>query len=220
MAEGSGTSGKRYPVNDFIPVLRDKLGIEAVDVWIMKRRDSFFAAGKKHKTVPYLNIKVKHADYEKIICDYRPQGQVNEEYSQKILAVWLDYVSAKYEDYQEYYDPRMYIGTDCFDDECFEMFAREQKQLVKQYLERFLGKAPDKIYASSMPGIYIVYSTLDYMFLNLGNDGLRNKVRDGIIGLAREHVEKQYGELTCNLDVKFYHPRMKEYNGYGLSRED
>lgn len=220
MAEGGEARDNRLHVSDFIPVLKDKLGIEAPDVWIMKRSDSVFAAGKKHKTVPYLEIKAKHSDYEKIICDYRPQGLVNEDYYQKISAVWFDYVSSKYEDYGEYYDPKMYIGTDCFDDECFEMFAREQKPLVKQYLTDFLGKAPDKIYASSMPGIYIVYSTLDYLFLNLGKDEFRNKVRDGIIKLARDHVEEKHGELTCNLDVKFYHPRMKEYNGYGLSRED
>lgn len=220
MEEGGNTIGKRYPANDFIPVLKDKLGIEAADVWIMKRSDSIFATEKKYRLVPYLDIKAKQADYEKIVCDYRPQGLVNEEYYKKISAVWLDHVSAKYEDYGEYYDPKMFIGTDCFDDECFEMFAREQKKLVEQYLKESLGKAPDRIYASSVPGIYIVYSTVDYLFLNLGKEERRNRIRDGIIGIARDHVEKKYGSLTCNLEVKIYHPHMKEYNGYGLSRED
>ncbi|MBO4449935.1 MAG: hypothetical protein J5777_05075 [Clostridiales bacterium] len=200
--------------------MKDKLGIEAVSVTIMKRSDSVYTAFGKNKRVPYLYIKAKVPDYERIICENRPQGLVNEEYFQKISAVWFDYVSAKYEDYKEYYDPQMYIGTHCFDDECYERFAREQKDLVERFLIRTLGKAPEKLYASGLPGFNIVYGTIDFWRLKLGNDEVQSKIRDGIIELAKENVEKKYGPLTCNLDVRFYHPKMKGYNGYWLFRED
>ena len=213
-------SGKSYPEDDFIQVLKERLGIEAVSITIMKRSDSVFTVAGKNKQVPYLKIKVKQPYYEKIVCDHKPQGLVNEEYFEKIRTVWFEYSSGKYVDYKEYYDSKMYIGTSCFDDECFTRFARENKQIIEQYLLKTLGKAPAKIYASSMPGINIVYSTADFELLNLKDDQKRNKACDGIIGLARESVGKEYGPLTCRLDIRFYHPEMKEYNGYGLSRED
>ena len=113
---------KEYSVGAFSKIMKDKLGIEAGAVKITKRKDSWFAVEdkKKAREVPYLDIQAKLPDFEKIICDYRPKGLVNKEYHEKILALWLEYVSGKYEDYSEYYDPQMYIGVVCFDDLCYE----------------------------------------------------------------------------------------------------
>ena len=213
---------KEYSIGAFGQVLKDKLGIEAASVTIMKRKDSCYTvevSRKKYRDVPYLDIKAKLPCFEKNICDYRPQGLVNKEYREKILALWLEYVSGKYEDYSEYYDPEMYIGVTCFDELCFERFAREEKQLVLKYLISTLGKAPEKIYASSEPGISIVYNTFDYLKLKLHKESVKAQVCDGIIDLAKEYAEKKYGRLECRLNVKIFHTRSKGYDYY-LTRED
>lgn len=212
---------KEYSVGAFSKILKDKLGIEAGAVKITKRKDSWFVVEdkKKAREVPYLDIQAKLPDFEKIICDYRPKGLVNKEYHEKILALWLKYVTGKYEDYSEYYDPQMYIGVVCFDDLCYERFAREEKQLVLRYLMGALGKEPFKIYASSEPGISIVYNTFDYLRLKLNKASVKAGIRDGVIDLAKEHVEKKYGQLECRLDVRIFHTRSKA-NDYYLTRED
>ena len=213
---------KEYSVGAFGKILKDKLGIETGAVTIIKRKDSWAAVEEKRKivrSVPYLSIKARVPDFEKIICDYRPQGLVNKEYHEKILALWLKYVSGKYGDYSEYYDPEMFIGAECFDDECYERFAREEKQLVLRYLISTLGKAPDKIYASSEPGISIVYSTFDYLSLKLNIASVKDGVRNGVTDLAKDYVEKKYGKLECRLNVRIFHTRSKEYD-YFLTRED
>ena len=213
---------KEYPVREFAQVLKDKLGIETGAVTVIMRKDSCYSvevSWKKYRDVPYLDINAKLPSFEKIICEYRPQGLANKEYHEKILALWLEYVSAKYEDYSEYYDPQMYIGVNCFDDLCYERFAREEKQRVLRYLIGALGKAPEKIYASSEPGISIVYSTFDYMRLRLNIASVKASICDGVIDLAKEYAQKKYGPLTCRLNVKIIHTRSKEYD-YFLSRED
>ena len=92
MAEGGEARDNRLHVSDFIPVLKDKLGIEAPDVWIMKRSDSVFAAGKKHKTVPYLEIKAKQADYDQLRLEnneyfYFPQQTYGEDAAKHVLDI-------------------------------------------------------------------------------------------------------------------------------------
>ena len=39
--------------------------------------------------------------------------------------------------------------------------------------------------------------------------------------MAIQYVKEIVPIVTeCNLKISFYHPKMKEYNGYGLARQD
>ena len=56
--------------NDFIPWLRDRLGIEAASIRIMERSNSCFvyqSKGGRHVAVPYLRISARGDSYGRII---------------------------------------------------------------------------------------------------------------------------------------------------------
>jgi len=99
------------------------------------------------------------------------------------------------------------------------MFAREQKTQIGRYLYKTLRREPWMIYASSSPGVNIIYETEDYKELKI--EERREKLSEDICRMAAEYVKEQYGEdIPCLLSVRFYHPEQKGFNGYGLSRED
>ena len=211
----------RTEVNDFIPWLRDRLGIEAVDANVLERRNSCFGRDKKGETVkvPYLRINARGESYRKIIESER-MGLVNDGYFAKILPLWREYLEAKGADLEEFYDTHMYIGASYYDKLCYADFAYGQKAKVQEYLRNTLGTAPRSVYASSMPGVNVVYETADFERMNLTDSNKYDKIKNGIIAMAREYVEGKFGTVEFHFDAKIWHPKMKGYNGYGLARED
>ena len=95
----------------------------------------------------------------------------------------------------------------------------DKKEDVNRYLIQRLKTGPKKIYAESSPGINIIYESDDYNRLNI--DSLKDELKAHIIEMAKESIERSCGQgIECNLNVKFWHPLMKGYNGYWLARED
>ncbi len=149
----------------------------------------------------------------------RSMGLCSEEQRMGILECWKS-VCIKYNvNLEEYYDPDMYVGVERFETRCFANFAYSQKEMVRNYLVRALGVQPKEVLASSLPGINVVYETVDY--LRLGLDKKKETLSEKIQEMALQYVREIVPMVTeCNLKITFYHPMMKEYNGYGLRRQD
>lgn len=221
MARDISQFEKSY-INGFIPMLKEKFGIDAAEVVLLDRSKSCFAystlKGKTSK-VPYLSIVAYDRSYEEII-ETKNSGLVNDKYYRPIRDAFREYAESENMNIEECYDRKMYIGTSNYDDRCYKEFAYKQKDIVRSYLETKLGKAPYKIYASSMPSVNIVYETKDYNDLNLCDEALSRTVCTEIMSLATRFVESKYGRLVCHFHVNIFHPGMDNYNGYGLARED
>lgn len=206
------------PFEDFRKEIKKKLNIDVPLTVIMLRSDSCFAVGKSRK-VPYLKLYTLNDSYEQIIGESERLGLCSEEQKRMIVEVW-HFICVKHNlNLDEYYDSKMYVGAGRFETMCFSAFAYTQKERVSDYLLKTLQIKPRDIFASSMPGVNIVYETADYERLNL--EKKQEELSKKIKGLAIEYVHEIAPIVTeCNLEVTFYHPKMENYNGYGLARQD
>jgi len=198
--------------------LQQKLNISVALVVVTLRSDSSYAV-EGGKRVPYLRLHTLNDTYKRIIGMPERMGLCSEEQRMGILECWKS-VCIKYNvNLEEYYDPDMYVGVECFETRCFANFAYSQKEMVENYLVRALGVQPKEVLASSLPGINIVYETVDY--LRLGLDKKKETLSEKIQEMALQYVREIVPMVTeCKLKITFYHPMMKEYNGYGLRRQD
>lgn len=198
--------------------LQQKLNISVALVVVTLRSDSSYAV-EGGKRVPYLRLHTLNGTYERIMGMPERMGLCSEEQRPGILECWKS-VCMKYNmNLEEYYDSDMYVGVERFETRCFANFAYSQKDMVGDYLAKELGVRPKVIYSSSMPGINIVYDTLVYKMLQLDKkkDILSEKIKEMALQYVREIVPTV---SECHLKITFYHPKMKEYNGYGLARQD
>lgn len=198
--------------------LQQKLNISVALVVVTLRSDSSFIVSPRRR-VPYLRLHTLKDSYKKIIGMPERMGLCSEEQRTGILECWKS-VCIKYNvNLEEYYDPDMYVGVECFETRCFANFAYSQKEMVRNYLVRALGVQPKEVLASSLPGINIVYETVDY--LRLGLDKKKDTLSEKIQEMALQYVREIVPMVTeCKLKITFYHPMMKEYNGYGMRRQD
>ena len=130
----------------------------------------------------------------------------------------ISVIGEVYYDIDDCYDSKMYIGISSFDNSCFAEFAKTQKARVEEYFVNRFGVRPKKIYSSSLPGITVVYEMSDYKSLELADK--TSDIQKDIIEIAKDYVDRKYGPLMCRLNVSIMHPKMDNYNSYGLSRED
>jgi len=206
------------PFEEFKEEIKQKLNVDVALTEITLRSDSCYGVGKSQK-VPYLRLYTLKDSYEQIIGNPERMGLCDEEQKRKIAEIWR-FICVKHNlNLDEYYDSNMYVGAERFETMCFSAFAYTQKESVGDYLLKALQTKPRDIFASSMPGVNIVYETADYERLDLENkqEELSKKIKE----LAIEYVYKIAPIVTeCNLKVTFYHPKMKTYSGYGLARQD
>lgn len=206
------------PFEDFKEEIKKKFNIDVALTVITLRSDSCFVVGKSQK-VPYLKLYTLKDSYEQIIGNPERMGLCSEEQKRKIAEIWHSICVKHSLNLDEYYDSKMYVGAERFETMCFSAFAYTQKEIVCYNLLETLQTKPRDIFASSMPGVNIVYETADYERLNLEEktEELSEKIKE----LAINYVHGISPIVTeCNLKVTFYHPKMENYNGYGLARQD
>lgn len=211
-------SADDLPFEDFKKELKNNLNIDVALTEIMLRSDSCFRVNGG-ESVPYLTIYTLGDSYEQMIGMPEHMGLCDEKAKSKIIQIWRS-VCIKYGlRLAEYYDSRMYVGITRFETLCFSSFAYTKKEVVQEFLLHTLHIKPRNIYASSMPGINIVYETKDYKQLNIGEKQvwLANEIKELAIKYVSEYTPMV---KECNLRITFYHPEMKTYNAYGLARQD
>ena len=214
---GGNQTGSKDQVPGFIPVLEEKLGIRVSSVELIKRSNSCFSNSTGKKMLPYLRISVIGEMYYDLVTN-PGQGLLKDRYFAKVRDLWREYLESSGSDKDECYDSKMYIGISSFDNSCYAEFAKTEKGRVEEYLVGCFGIKPKKIYSSSLPGITVVFETSDYMRLELADKTA--DIQKDIIEIAEDFVGRKYGPLMCRLNVSVMHPKMDNYNSYGLSRED
>ena len=192
-------------------ILREQ-GLSILGIRVVPRNESDIVVKREgtYVSIPLLYLMTGEDEYNR----FRQEG-----YSNITLPAWREAVRETGLPFDDYYDNEMHIGADNVHREYYEMFAREQKTQIGRYLYKTLRREPWMIYASSSPGVNIIYETEDYKELKI--EERREKLSEDICRMAAEYVKEQYGEdIPCLLSVRFYHPEQKGFNGYGLSRED
>ncbi len=206
------------PFQDFKKEIKKQLNIDVALTVITLRSDSCFVVGKSQK-VPYLKLYTLKDSYEQIMGNPERMGLCSEVQKAKISEIWYSICVKHNLNLDEYFDSKMYVGATRFETMCYSAFAYIQKEIVHDYLLKTLQTKPRDIFASSMPGVNIVYETEDYERLNIEEktEELSEKIKE----LAINYVHGISTIVTeCNLKVTFYHPKMENYNGYGLARQD
>ena len=204
--------------NVFITSMKDKLNIDVADATVLKRTDSYFAADNG-KRVPCLKIMTKGNSYERLIGHPERMGLIDDSLREKVLEIYRESLDENDLEYSDYYDSMMYIEVSRYEKICYSDYAYNHKDEVEHYLKILIGKTPKSIYASSVPGLNIVYETEDYLSLKLEDrkDEIQGKIRN----MADAFVEGKYGPgIKMDFKVTFWHPQMPGYNGYGLTRQD
>lgn len=200
-----------------------KHGITICAVKILIRRDSCFAVGSKmqHRLVPYLKVITNgEKNYERLKSSHPNTGLVKDEAAAVIRQLWHDICVEMSLNLEQLYDEDMYIGVVQAEEIFYTYYARNCKQQVGAIVRNIIGCMPRDIYASSMPGVNLVFETADYQRfqVELKTKKLEEKIRES----AKIVVQGLTGgvEVPCTLQVCCYHPGMPTYNGYGLARED
>lgn len=204
---------------NFISSLKKKLDLKIADIKVMSLDESCFIAPESDKKVPYLKLNALSDSYDRIIGTPERMGLVSSKMRKEILLIWSETLYTDPGLKKAFFDPDMYIGTDRYETVCYSQFAYDHKNDVNAYLTEKLKKFPRSIYASKNPGINIVYETDDYDML--GIDEIKDELINDIIKMAKDSIREKLGcEIECSLSVKFWHPAMEGYNGYGLARQD
>lgn len=205
-----------------VRMLKDELGMSVLGIRIVSRSESIIHTGVNgnHIRIPCLYLLMAEDEYNKSLDtpDSRRTEILKDEIRKKIIPVWLKVIRETGLSPENYYDNSMQIGAINVDRRYYTEFARSQKEQIREYLNRHLHQEPWQIYASSQPGVNIVYKTEDYISLQI--EEWQDELTEGIRKLAEEYVRRKYGYVPCVLSVRFYHPRMVGYNGYGMARED
>ena len=204
--------------NVFKTSMKTQLNIDVVEATVLKRTDSYFAADKG-KRVPYLKLLAKGKSYERLIGHPERMGLIDDSSREKVLEIYRASLDRNDSEYSEYYDSKMYIGVSRYEEMCYSDYAYNHKNEVEHFLKTLLGKTPKSVYASSAPGLNIVYDTKVYHSLKL--EDRKNEIQGKIRDMADAFVEGKYGlGIKIDFEVKLWHPQMQGYNGYGLARQD
>lgn len=200
--------------------LAEKYGIRVHHIDLKSRKDSHFGVpdGTSYRNVPFLSLCVYESSYEKI-CKNRAMGLADDEIAQQVRSL-IKNSDMEQSKKEECYDKEMYIGVLSWDEFCYRDFVYNHKAQIQECIYEILSVNPSNIYASSLPGINIVYTTEDYRKYSIAT--YEEKIRERIIKLADDFVQKKYCEKLDNgrFSVKVWNPDMQGYSAYGLARQD
>lgn len=198
------------------------IGMQVCCVELMRRSISCFAindARGRITRVPYLKLYTMGNTFHRIAAEPVSIGLVSDKARAEVLSIWREVISEYGLEENEFYRAKMYVGVKSSEAYVYEYYARYCKDEIRSVIAQIISKLPDKIYASSTPSINILYSEKDYCALNI--DELKNIAIQKIRNAANERIKEMTGcDIYNTLEIYFWHPAMKGYNGYGLSRED
>lgn len=208
------------PEQKIIDHLEKRYGIKVHHIQILMRKESHFAVidGASHRSVPYLNLCVYEATFEKA-CTKRSMGLADEEIAEQVRGLIRDSDMDDAEKY-ECYDREMYVGVHSWDEYCYCDFVYNHKPEIQKGIYEILPVEPRYVWACSMPGVNIVYSTEDYVDHSI--EKYEEWISKRILQMAEYFVLEKYGEKldSRRFMVKVWNPDMPRYSAFGLSRQD
>ena len=201
---------------EFIEAAQSECGLAIHHVEATSRRNSCISVETGNggsSRVPVLDICFRDESFQKVTDDRR---QMTEEAGGTLRKLWQK-VTVPYGMYfarKDYCDSRMYLHASDFEQKCFYDFISDRKDEIAVLLENRLGVRPAKLYTAP-EGISIVYTAPDYEALDLASEA--DRLREEIYALADKYITTKYQQrITMVSYVRFLHPEMPGYSGYGL----
>ncbi|MBQ6734638.1 MAG: hypothetical protein IJR00_06995 [Lachnospiraceae bacterium] len=202
----------------FCDLAREQAGLDFRLVRIIPRQKSIIV-NRERIRIPVLGMLTLGDTYEKMIHGTK-NASVSPSRSAELLPLWKKTAAHFWNnEMSEYYDSDMDLFVKRYEDICYMSFAYDQKRMVKDYLRERLPIPMHEVFASSAPGLHIVYGRAEYEKMRIGE--LQEELREEIREMARKYVASVYGfPMECDFSVTFWHREMENYNGYGLARQD
>ncbi len=200
----------------FVSDARSEYDLDIHHIEVTSRKNSCISVDTdngKGRLVPVLDIYFMDDSFQKLVDERK---RLKTDVSDKLRKLWQEttILFREYLNKQEYCDPQMYIHASDFEQKCFYDFITNKQTEITELLKNRLGVLPERLY-TALEGINIVYTTADYTALELETraDGLREE----ICALADRYIVEKYRQSIMNVSyVRFLHPEMPGYNGYGL----
>ncbi len=209
---------------DFKRMLSDE-GINVIGVTIDPASNSHFVTRIDGSLVniPVLGLYAVGEDAYCLMSSTRDISCIPDDiHIEQINTIWWDCCERNCVDLSEYCGAGAYISVKLTEGVLYNHAIRtaECRAEVADAVFRISRKHPRRVYCSSAPSYNIVMEMEDYLSANIDakTDDLTSEIRK----IAERHVgsmSRGYSLDNC-LSVNFYHPKMPEYNGYGLARED
>ena len=200
----------------FVKRVQEECGLSVHHVEAASRKKSSMSVETTNgrcKQVPVLSVYFRDESYRKAADD---RGNLTEEMSGQLRKIWQE-TTIPYGTYlnrQDYCDSRMYIHAVDFEQRCFYDYITNRQNEITALLKARLGVSPEKLYPAH-EGLSIVFSRSDYEARGIGAKA--ESLKEEIIALADEYISVKYHEQVANASyIRFFHPEMPGYNGYGL----
>lgn len=210
------TEALRACSEEFIADIQREYGLDIHHVEVTLRKNSCIRAETANgdsKVVPALNIYFLDESFSKVIDDRK---QLKTDMTDKIRKMWQE-ATIPYRQYlnkKECCDPHMYIHASDFEQKCFYDFVSGRQKEIVELLNSRLGGRPERVYPA-LEGVIIVYTKADYEALEIETKA--ESLREEIYAMADRYMCEKYQQKINNVSyIRFMHPEMPGYNGYGL----
>ncbi len=210
------TEALRACSEEFIADIQREYGLDIHHVEVTLRKNSCIRAETANgdsKVVPALNIYFLDESFSKVIDDRK---QLKTDMTDKIRKMWQE-ATIPYKQYlnkKECCDPHMYIHASDFEQKCFYDFVSGRQKEIVELLNSRLGGRPERVYPA-LEGVNIVYTKADYEALEIETKA--ESLREEIYAMAERYMCEKYQQKINNVSyIRFMHPEMPGYNGYGL----
>ena len=210
------TEALRACSEEFIADIQREYGLDIHHVEVTLRKNSCIRAETANgdsKVVPALNIYFLDESFSKVIDDRK---QLKTDMTDKIRKMWQE-ATIPYKQYlnkKECCDPHMYIHASDFEQKCFYDFVSGRQKEIVELLNSRLGGRPERVYPA-LEGVNIVYTKADYEALEIETKA--ESLREEIYAMADRYMCEKYQQKINNVSyIRFMHPEMPGYNGYGL----
>ena len=210
------TEALRACSEEFIADIQREYGLDIHHVEVTLRKNSCIRAETANgdsKVVPALNIYFLDESFSKVIDDRK---QLKTDMTDKIRKMWQE-ATIPYRQYlnkKECCDPHMYIHASDFEQKCFYDFVSGRQKEIVELLNSRLGGRPERVYPA-LEGVIIVYTKADYEALEIETKA--ESLREQIYAMADRYMCEKYQQKINNVSyIRFMHPEMPGYNGYGL----
>lgn len=199
--------------------------IAVVGITVCPASESRFAARVKGKLIkiPSMSLYAKADEALKLLkVKHDISGVLEEHFKPTVMAIWRDVCIRYNVDTDEYCGDDIHISVGVIEGIIYNNTIRDNncREEVANAVFRISGRHPKHVYCSSLPSYNIVMETVDYYAADIADrkDIMTAEIRR----IAEKHVTEKYQgvHLENPLDVRFYHPEMPTYNGYGLARQD
>ena len=200
----------------FVKRVQEECGLLVHHVEAASRKKSCMSVETRNgriKQVPVLSVYFMDESYRKAADD---RGSLSDGLSEQLRKIWQETTIpyGLYLNRKDYCDSGMFIRAVYFEQRCFYDYITNRQSEITALLKSRLGVSPEKLYPAH-EGLSIVFSKSDY--IEHGIEAEAESLKQEIAAQADRYITGKYHEKIGNASyIRFLHPEMPGYNGYGL----